>query len=296
MATEKPNGTAVAERPAPAAQATANPIVLMLERSKGEIARALPRHLTADRILRMALTTFRRQPELCDCDPRSFVGAVIQASQLGLEFDNTLGHAYLVPFNNKKTGRREAQLIIGYKGFIALARRSGEVATFSAHVVHANDDFDYSYGTEMALRHRPCLADPGPAIAVYAVLKFKDGSHDFEVIGWPKILEMQKQYGNKYGSPWKTDLEEMARKSAIRALAKRAPLSAEFQRAAAVDSAGDGYDGQGLAALMPAPAAGLQSQRPLELGRGRLEVTDREHQVVDPEQHRPSLAPRRMVG
>lgn len=215
-----------------------------------QVKAALPQHLTAARILRVATTTLRRTPELGDCDPLSLVGCIIQAAGLGLEIDSTLGHAYMVPFRNHKNGnRREAQLIVGYKGFLALAHRSGKVSHFSAHVVHKNDAFKFANGSHAFLEHIPTLDDPGEPIAVYAVIRTIDGAHDHEVIGWRKILECQKKYGTR-GGPWTTHLEEMARKTAIRALAKRAPLSAEIGAAAGLDSMAEADQPQNLAALV----------------------------------------------
>jgi recombination protein RecT len=223
--------------------------VQLLDEQKEQIALALPKHLTADRVARMALTTFRRTPELHRCNPLSLFGCVMQAAQIGLEIDGTLGHCYMVPF------KQEAQLIVGYKGYIALAYRSGLVSRFSAHVVHANDQFDFQYGSHSHINHKPSLLDPGEPIAVYAVLEMRGGTSDFEVIGWPKILECQKKYGTRNASPWNSHLEEMARKTAIRALAKRAPLSSEFGIAAGLEAAHENDRSQNLAALVDLPAA-----------------------------------------
>lgn len=224
----------------------------MLERMKGEIGKALPRHLTPERMIRVALTAVQRTPELQDCDPLSIVGCVVQSSQLGLELDSVLGHAYMVPYKNKRNGhRKEAQLIVGYKGFLSLARRSGDVVLFAAHVVHENDHFVHEYGLNPVLEHRPNLVDPGQPIAAYSVLKLRDGSGDCEVIPWGKILQAQQQYGERQSSPWNTHLEEMARKTAIRALAKRAPISVEIQTAANLDSMAEAGVDQGLSNLLP---------------------------------------------
>src|SRR5262249_8718109 len=84
---------------------------LLLDKSKDQIKLALPKHLTAERLLRVALTAVQRTPALLECDQLSIVGSVVQAAQLGLEPDGILGLAYLVPYFNKKTGRKECQLI-----------------------------------------------------------------------------------------------------------------------------------------------------------------------------------------
>lgn len=212
----------------------------LLERAKGQLAMALPRHLTADRMVRLALTAYQRTPELWDCDLRSIVSSVFAASQLGLELDGVLGHAYLVPYKNRKAGRKECQLIVGYKGYYALARRSGEVARFAPHIVYDGEDFDYQLGSSARLVHRPKLKGRGEPVAVYAEIALKDGSYDFEVFGWEEVLLWQARFARKgrdnqpYG-PWVDHLPAMAEKTAVRRLAKRVPVSVEFQRAAALD-------------------------------------------------------------
>lgn len=185
-------------------------------------------------MIRVALTACQRSPDLLDCDPVSVLGCVMQAAQLGLETDGILGHAYLVPFNNTRARRKECQLIVGYKGYLALARRSGEVSSFFAHVVYKGDRFTFQYGTQADLIHVPNMDKRGEPVAVYAVVKLRDGGADFEVLPWSVVLECQQKYGRGRG-PWHDHLEEMARKTAIRRLAKRCPVSVEIQRAASMD-------------------------------------------------------------
>ena len=212
----------------------------LLEKSKGEIAKALPRHLTPERMARVAITAVQKTPELLDCDPVSIVGAVMQASQLGLDLDGILGQAYLVPYKNRKANRTDAQLIVGYKGFLALARRSGQVSVFAAHIAYENDVFQFTLGTKPEIVHKPHFGERGKPVAAYAVLIYGDGGADCEVISWPEVLEFQQRYakrgrdGTLFG-PWIDHLIEMAKKTAIRRIAKRAPLSVELTRAAALD-------------------------------------------------------------
>ncbi len=205
----------------------------LLNKSKEQIKLALPKHLTPDRMLRVAMTTIQTNPKLLECDPRSLVAAVIEASQLGLELDGVLGHAYLIPYNTKYG--KKAQLQIGYRGFIELARRSGQVSTIFAHVVHENDEWDFQLGLDPKLYHKPTREDPGEIIAAYAVVKMKDGSTDFEWMWKRQIDAVRKRSKAADDGPWVTDYEEMAKKTVIRRLAKRLPLSIEFQRAAVAD-------------------------------------------------------------
>jgi recombination protein RecT len=157
-----------------------------------QIALALPSHITAERIARVALTEVRRNPKLAQCDPVSFLGALMQSAQLGLELGNNLGHAYLVPFFNKRAGYYEAQLIPGYRGLIDLARRSGQIVSISARVVYENDDFEYRYGLDEELWHKPARTNRGEMIYAYAVAKLKDGGSQFEVMSREEIDEIKE--------------------------------------------------------------------------------------------------------
>lgn len=209
---------------------TAQPSVLqLLERSKAQIAAALPSHLTPQRMIRIATTEIRNNPELAACDPVSFVGAIVQCSQLGLEPGNALGHVYLVPFWNSKRNCKEVQVIPGYRGLIDLARRSGQIVSISARVVCQNDIFEYEYGLDEKLVHVPARGDRGEIIFVYAVARLKDGGHQFEVLDMEQIGKVAKTSG-----PWKTHFDEMCRKTSVRRLFKYLPVSIEMATVASL--------------------------------------------------------------
>ncbi len=155
-----------------------NPITAFrgfLEKQKAQLAAALPKHVSPDRMIRLACTEFAKNPLLQKCTPVSVFGAIIQASQLGLEI-GVLGQAYLVPYRNTKNNTYEAQFIPGYKGLIGLARRSGEVTSIETNIVYANDRFDLKLGLETSVDHVPNLdGDRGAPRLVYGVAKFRDG-------------------------------------------------------------------------------------------------------------------------
>jgi recombinational DNA repair protein RecT len=155
---------------------------------------------------------------------------VIEASQLGLEPDNTLGYAYLIPYG------KTAQLQIGWRGFIKLAHNSGIVSNVYAMVVHSNDRYEIKQGLHRDLIHEPTSsADEGEVVAAYAVVKYKDGTEDFEWMWKKDIDKIRSMSKAKNSDAWSNHYEEMAKKTVIRRLAKRLPLSAEFQRAAVHD-------------------------------------------------------------
>lgn len=219
-----------------------------MERMKGQIAEALPKHMSIDRLSRIALTTIRTNPKLLECTVPSLMAAVMQAGQLGLE-PGLLGQCYFVPFKNRKAGTTEVQFIIGYKGMIDLARRSGHIQSITAHVVYDNDDLELVYGLEEKLTHIPWhlrtekQEKPGNIRGAYMVAKFKDGGHYVNYMPIAEILKHRDRssgYKNavkyeKDDNPWMTDLEEMCKKTVVRAGWKWLPISIEVADAVAKD-------------------------------------------------------------
>lgn len=203
---------------------------------EGEIAKALPSVITPERFTRIVLSAISVNPKLGQCSPQSFLGAMMTSAQLGLEVNTPLGQAYVLPYNNK--GKMEAQFQLGYKGLIDLAYRSGEVEVIQAHVVYENDEFECEYGLEPKLTHRPAASNRGEAIKVYAVFKTKSGGFGFEVMSMDDVRRHAAKYSQSYGSsysPWKTNFEEMAKKTVLKRVLKYAPLKSDFVRAAVQD-------------------------------------------------------------
>lgn len=213
----------------------------LLQKSMPQIKMSVPKHLTPDRLVRIAMTTIQRNPKLLDCDPKSLLGTIIQCGQLGLEPDDILGRAYLVPFRNNKANRTDVQLIIGYKGLIDLARRSAKVSNIYVRMVYEKEPFNLEYGTNAKITHRPLSpAKRGVAIVgVYAVAHFTDGGMAFEWLWKAEVDKIREKSKAKDTGPWVTDYEQMVLKTAIRRLAKYLPMSVEFQKAAALDELTD---------------------------------------------------------
>jgi recombination protein RecT len=229
----------------------------MLEQNKSAIAKALPRHLSADRLLRVAQTACTTTPTLLECYTPSLVGAIIQCATMGLEPNTVLGHAYLVPFWNSKKRRKDVQVIVGYKGLVDLARRSGQIISVAAHAVYEQDEFDFQYGLEEKLNHRPARGDRGEIIAFYAVAKMKEGGHAFEVMWREEVDAIRDASQNAYRdngkgrtankmSPWWDHYESMGRKTVLRRLSKYLPLSVEFATAVTMEEVAESGKSQRL--------------------------------------------------
>lgn len=221
----------------PAAAPKSKTIEDYLKQMAPAMAEALPKHMDIDRVMRLAMTTIRTTPALREADVSSLLGAVMQAAQLGLE-PGLMGHCYLLPFKNNRKGITEVQFIIGYKGMIDLARRSGHIESIYSHAVYEKDHFEFELGLEQKLVHKPSMEDDrGKFIGAYAVARFKDGGYQFEFM--PKS-EIEKRKGrskaaNSNYSPWATDYEEMAKKTVVRHMWKYLPISVELQQQVAYD-------------------------------------------------------------
>jgi len=190
---------------------------------RGMIAQALPRHLTAERVIQTATTLFTRNPEIAECTAESLLGAVMQSSILGFEPVHSLGHCYLVPFYNKNVGKKEVQFIVGYRGMIELANRSEKLKTIYAEVVREHDYFEYEFGLEPKISHRPAEGSRGKITHVYAVSHYVNGGYNFVVLTKADVerYRMRSASQNNQDKPtfvWATDYEAMAKKTAIRRL------------------------------------------------------------------------------
>lgn len=204
---------------------TKAPIIVqqvLSDQFKKQLALAVPKHLNADRMARIAATEVRKNKALLNTEPTSFLGSVMQAAQLGLEPGSALGQAYLVPYGN------QCQLIIGYKGMIDLARRSGQVLSLNAYAVREGDDFNFQLGLKPDIHHIPSLeADriKKPITYVYAVATLKGGGYQFEVMSRAEVEAVKLKAKSK--NIWNSYFEEMAKKTVIRRLFKYLPVSIE---------------------------------------------------------------------
>lgn len=205
---------------------------------ENQIAKALPSVITPERFSRIAMTAVTQNPTLGKCTPGSFMGALLTAAQLGLEPNTPLGQAYLIPYRNKDV--LECQFQLGYRGLIELAHRSGDLKSIEAHIVYENDEFEYELGLDPKLKHVPAMKDKGGIAWVYAVYKLNSGGFGFEVMSFEDVEAHKKNYSKaaqKGFSPWKTNWEEMAKKTVVKKALKYAPLRTDFIRAVREDEA-----------------------------------------------------------
>lgn len=211
-------------------------IAEMIKVLEPEIKKALPSVITPERFTRMALSAINNTPKLAECSQMSFLAALMNAAQLGLEPNTSLGQAYLIPFSNK--GVLECQFQLGFKGMIDLVYRNDKVQTIQAHCVYNNDNFNYELGLNPQLKHKPAIQDRGNMLLVYAFFKLDNGGYGFEVMSKEDIDIHAQKYSKAYSSqfsPWKMYYEDMAKKTVIKKVLKYAPLKTDFLRAVTLD-------------------------------------------------------------
>lgn len=215
-----------------------------------ELAKAIPNTLKPERMVRLALTLLRKNDALAKCSKESIMACVVECSQLGLEPEGVLGHAYIVPFAGVAT------LIVGYRGFAHLMYQSGMISTLSAEIVRRGDKFSRLLGTGRRLVHVPNTVpmkevgkkgsgvfeadDPERNwLGAYAAVTLLNGATDFEYLDAALIFaaraksrSWQKFLKEGARTPWNEYPDSIAMwcKTPIRRLAKRMPTSTTDER------------------------------------------------------------------
>lgn len=220
----------------------------LIEASAKELGKALPEHMRPERLVRIALTCIRLNPQLSLCTPESLLGALFTSAQLGLE--PVAGLAHLVPFNNKRKINgawqviKEVQFVIGYKGVASLFYRHEKAVQIDWGVVHKNDDFEFEYGTNSFLKHVPARGERGEVTHYYVIAHLQGGGKPFMVMSDEECMDHGRKHSKTYdsekgefysSSPWAKTPEAMCLKTVLIQLAKVLPLSVETQKAITAD-------------------------------------------------------------
>jgi recombination protein RecT len=233
--------TALAQRrEAGGADSNRRDLVKEIERLQPEFQRAMPRGREAVQLVRDAITCLRTVRNLAECQPESVFGALMTCAQLGLRPNvPALGAAYLVPFrNHRQGGALQAQLIVGYQGYIDLAMRSDRLDGVIARTVREGDLFDVDYGLADTLVHKPARFRPGhvedlerepAATDYYAIVKYRGGGHAFWTMSHAQVERHRRRYSKTPDrGPWVDNFDEMGQKTCVRLVAKFMPKSTEF--------------------------------------------------------------------
>lgn len=218
---------------------------------KAKLAEVLPKHMTPERMVKIAIAALAKTPKLRNCSQHSVALSLLKASQLGLEPNGR--DAHLVPYG------AECQLIPDYKGLIQLAYQSGRVTSMMGKAVYELDDFAFSFGTEAFLRHQPSTAiDPGPLVYAWALANIRDGDPVFVVLSPTDVQKRRAKAQTQ--TMWTNHPAEMWTKSAVHALAKWIPQLPETAAFHDAVQHGDAIDyGRGGAVLDVSPAEDLEA-------------------------------------
>lgn len=209
------------------AVATKDGIKALISEHQADFECVLPRHMTPERLMRVALTAAIKTPKLLNCTKASLAQCLLDCAAVGLEPDGRRAH--LIPYGDKCT------LIIDWKGLVELGKRSGDIASWKPELVCEQDEFEYE--KTQVVKHKIDFRKPrGKVFAVYSYVKFKDGTEDYEVMTVEECEAIRKRSRAGNNGPWVTDTNEMYKKCPIRRHSKRLTLSPEFEAAVAMDA------------------------------------------------------------
>jgi len=216
----------------------------LLRRKQRLLKRIVPQGVDVRRLIASYYACAQQNPRLVECTPDSQLRTVLHAAQIGLELGGPLGEAYPVPYKNR--GQYEAQLQVGYRGLVKLAKASGSVISIFATVVYEDDTFEWEQGTNAYLKHyspKDAVRDDDHIIAAYAVITYTTGAKNFAVM-WRDELEAARSRSpawrfQKANSPWGQFFAEMCRKTVTRWLLKYEQLSPALARAVGLDEAAE---------------------------------------------------------
>ena len=204
----------------------------LLTRYQPELEKLLPPYIKSDRFIRVALNAINKLPRLLDCTKSSFILAHLECAALHLE-PNVLGMSFILPYKNNSTGNYDAQLIVGYKGYIQLGRRSGQIDSWIAGCIKAGDYFEYTdFPPDLKHKRNPESDERGEIVAAYSGVRLFGGDWQPHVMFKPEIDKRMKKsasYTSQY-SPWKLWPEEMNMKTAVRDHFKFMPLALDTQQ------------------------------------------------------------------
>lgn len=246
-----------------------------IDRAGPEFKKALPGHISVDKFVRTVQTAITMNPDIARaCDTRegmqSLMTACTKAATDGLIIDGR--EAALVTFKNQVT------YMPMVAGIMKMARNSGDIASIAAHVVYENDAFTYVLGDEERIEHAPKFGDRGQPVAVYAIVKMKDGTVQREVMDKAQVLAIgaQGRNGAQYNPSTGKNYGEWWRKTVIRRISKYLPRSSDKEQFLnAVERIDEDYDfdatngGETVPAVAPAKkrggaAAALRDVTPIQ--------------------------------
>lgn len=278
MTTEKQPSSAALKKPAFVAT-----LETVLAKHGDELRKVMPRHsgMTFDRFTKVTLYCIQRVPKLQLCTMESVLACIKQCAELGLEPGGVLGHAYLIPFEDKKAGTVICTLIVGYRGMIHLALRSSLVHQIEAHVVYSNDKFRVVHGLTPVLEHEPALSNRGSPLAAYCLARLANGEKHVEVLPWEVVMKHKAKSRAAASGPWVEHEEEMARKTAVRVACKYLPQSDDLKDALNYED-DEFVDGEVVRSALPADTNAVTLDATARVKEKVREVIEQQQAEAEP--------------
>lgn len=221
-----------------------------LKERKEALNSALPvGTVNVDRFMQSAALaiTNPKMPNLRVCSKESIFRSLKEAASYGLELNGTLGQAYLIPYNEKVNGKYEmtCHFQMGYKGLIALARRSNTIKTIAAEPVHENDIFEVQLGMGRSLSHKiDIMKERGDIIGYYCLVELCNGGSQFKVMSKKDVENHRNKFSKAYDAKdpnniWNKNFDAMALKTVVIQALKLCPISIEAMDAVLNDERAD---------------------------------------------------------
>jgi recombination protein RecT len=265
-----------------------------MEKQKPEFDLVLPPGVTVDRFVRTIMTAVQADPALMDADRKSLLQSAMQAAQDGLLPDKREGAFVIYNTKVKQDGKEiwinKVQWMPMIRGVIKKAREGGEIATLSARVVYANDEFEYVLGDDERIVHKPTMEARGKIVACYAIAQMKDGEREREVMTADDVAAVRSASKSKSG-PWAGPFEaEMWRKSVLRRLIKRLPMTPILEQIINRDESHyDFKDGNGTRwqprQQLDAPAAPTRAQFQQPDGQQQIADAAEDAEIIEDDPH-----------
>lgn len=238
-----------------------NPWESWFAQLKNAVAPSIPAEtVSVDRFIESAKMALfdPKVPDLVKCTPESIKRSFIQAANYGLEVGGVLGQSYIIPYNenvrNPATGNWEKKMTchfqMGYKGLIALARRSKTIKTIAAECIYENDTFDCNLASGRSITHKMNIFEErGEVIGYYCLVELTNGGEQFAVMSKKDAEKFRDTYSKSYimakdksTQNWGKNFDAMALKTCVIKALKLCPISIEALRAVQTEEAADYND------------------------------------------------------
>ncbi|GAA6122609.1 recombination protein RecT [Bifidobacterium psychraerophilum] len=219
----------------------------MLMKSWPRIQAVIGNNMSGERLYQLCVSTINKEPKLAECSPESVLSCFMKCSALGLEPSavDGLGRAYILPYGNRRNGSVEATFILGYKGIIDLARRSGQIKSLHAQAVYQGDEFDtwedetgqhFKFHQARDVEHsEKTLTD------VFVNAQLMTGGFVFEHMTKSEVDQIRRRSKASNNGPWVSDYEAMAKKTVIRRVFPYLPVSVNAASAVGADETTPDY-------------------------------------------------------